>query len=106
MAAGHEVHIITGRSLKTPEFLEKIKSTGVKYTHIFSVTDHLIEQGNPVRWSDEYNPWFEEGLWNKVKGKYCEDNKIGLMIDDSPEYLEHFTTPVALMISKTNFPIK
>ena len=44
---GGEVHIITGGSW-TKKLDDKIKSIGIKYTHKFSVYDHLIEVGEPT----------------------------------------------------------
>jgi len=94
--AGHEVHIITGREWKKikNELYQNDIYEGTHYTHHFSITDHLLELGEDVRWEDENNPWFDDIAWNKVKGEYCEKHKIDIHFDDSEEYAPFFKTPV------------
>ena len=89
---GNEVHIITG-NMETKEIKEQLKEWKISYTHFYSVSDSLIEQGLAVHWSDRNNPWFEEVYWNEAKAKYCRDNQIDIHYDDSDEYGKHFTTP-------------
>jgi len=94
--AGHEVHIITGREWKKikNELYQNDIYEGTHYSHHFSITDYLIEQGESVRWEDPDNPWFEEDAWNKVKGEYCEKNKIDIHFDDTEVYASFFKTPI------------
>jgi len=98
----HEVHIITGSTVneKLIKYLTKHKMyKGINYTHIFSITDYLIEKGEKVTWEDEDNPWFDQNTWNKAKAEYCIENKIDMHFDDSKEYCKHFSTPYFLKIN-------
>lgn len=99
VAAGHEVHIITGR-----QFNERVQAKfeklgikkGVNYTHYFSITDYLIKKGHGVRWDDLDNPWFDKMAWDAAKSEYCREQKIDIHFDDSEEYGNYFTTPFYL----------
>lgn len=88
---GHLVFVITG-SQKTPQIEKQLKDLGIRYTHFFSVADHLLLQGKEVFWKDKDNPFFCDEDWNCVKANYCAEQKIDLMIDDSDEYGKFFTT--------------
>lgn len=100
---GGEVHIITGGSW-TKKLDDKIKSIGIKYTHKFSVYDHLIEVGEPTIGQIEFPDGtiqmkFDDNIWNSMKGKYCRDNGIDLHIDDTLVYNDFFSTPFARLWS-------
>ena len=90
--AGYEIHIVTG-SMESPVIVDQLKEWNITYTHFYSISESLIEQGLAVHWSDRNNPWFEEVYWNEAKAKYCRDNQIDIHYDDSDEYGKHFTTP-------------
>ena len=97
VAAGHEVHVITGA-----QFNDKVKGIfkelglekGVHFTHYFSIADYLIEQGSHVTWKDDNNPVFEAQPWEVAKSIYCRQQGIDIHFDDSQSYAEHFTTPI------------
>ena len=106
VADGNEVHIITGSQWKSKiekELLDIGIKRDVHYTHSFSITDYLIEQGNAVTWQDPDNPWFDKEEWNKAKATYCRENEIDMHFDDTAEYGNHFSTPFFLKV-KTQVP--
>lgn len=112
IAAGHsgygwEVHILTGSSLKNGNVENWLKENNIAYTHLFSIADYLEKEGHEqLPHSTPDNPWYPKEIWNKVKGRYCEEHKIDLCLDDEDCYLEHFTTPVARYYSKKKTPKK
>ena len=108
IAAGGEVHILTGGSW-TPELENQIKSYGVKWTHGFSVYDHLIEIGiktvGEIRFPDgTIQKKFEDGVWDDVKGNYCKEHNISLHLDDTMIYNDFFSTPFARLWTHNNRP--
>lgn len=92
---GHEVHIITG-TRKTDETIKWLIENNIDYTHFYSISDDLTEKGLLIN-EDEAGPWFKEQDWDTAKAYYCEEHKIDLHIDDSPEYEKYFSTPFMLM---------
>jgi hypothetical protein len=99
IAAGHEVHIITGA-----QFNERVKKKfeklgieeGTHYTHFFSISGYLLEKDVVVRWEDSNNPWFDENAWNTAKSDYCREQAIDIHFDDTDVYSKYFTTPFYL----------
>ena len=92
--AGHEVHVITGPRI-TEEVVEELEGYGIKWTHIFSITDYYSEAEDvEVRWVDG-DPWVDSHLWDRAKGDYCKRMNIDLHIDDSQDYGRYFKTPYA-----------
>ena len=53
---GHKVYIITG-SMRTPEVEQQLKDLGIVYTDFFSISDHLISNGEKVTFTDPNNPF-------------------------------------------------
>lgn len=100
VAAGHEVHIITGPR-KSPTLLGELAQHGISYTHIFSITDHHIEIGTAIEFDAKGNPFMDEYLWDKTKAEYCMREGIHLHFDDSDAYDYFFKTPYARFRSKT-----
>ena len=97
--SGGEVHIITGGSWND-ELEFQLKNLNIKWTHSFSVYDHLIENNTSIIGEIQFEDGtiqkkFEGGAWDKVKGKYCADHKISLHLDDTLIYNDFFTTPFA-----------
>lgn len=83
-----EVHIITGNS-KTPEVLQQLTDLGVRYSHFFSITDHLERRGL-IEWRDGY-PWTDDNIaWDESKAIYCKENEIDILLDDSLKYGKYF----------------
>lgn len=108
IAAGGEVHILTGGSW-TPELENQIRSYGVKWTHSFSVYDHLIEIGTKTVGEIQFpdgtvQKKFEDGAWDHVKGNYCREHNISLHLDDTMIYNDFFTTPFARLWSHNSKP--
>jgi hypothetical protein len=100
-----EVHIITGGSW-TEELENQLKEYGIKWTHKFSVYDHLLESGVEISGQIQFpdgtiQSKFEDGHWDNVKSKYCLDNNINLHIDDTLIYNDFFKTPFARLWSHT-----
>ena len=85
-----EVHIITGamRWDITP-FLRK---WGIKYNYIYSITDDLMDKGKTTGVKGK-SFIFPDKDWNEAKAKYCKENNIMLMLDDSDIYGKFFETP-------------
>lgn len=85
---GAEVHIITG--MKRDEDVElMLSSAGIRFTHYFSIVEHLEEQGEYIEWKNGL-PYADEEKWNVAKREYCDAVGIDFMFDDSPTYLETF----------------
>lgn len=106
--SGGEVHILTGGSW-TPELEEQVRKYGIKWTHTFSVYDHLIEIGaettGEVQFPDgTIQKKFNNEDWDHVKSNYCRDNNISLHLDDTLIYNDYFTTPFARLWSHNNKP--
>lgn len=106
--SGGELHIVTGGSW-TDELEAQLTNYGVKWTHVFSVYDHLIESGAPsygeVQFPDgTIQKKFDNKTWDDVKGDYCRDNGISLHIDDTLIYNDTFTTPFARLWTHNNNP--
>ena len=104
--AGGEVHILTGSSLNERTY-GSINSSGVKYTHIFSIYDYLTSKGHQtegeIRFPDgTEQKKFDDAVWDRVKGDYCVKHKISLHLDDTLIYNEHFVTPFARLWTHNN----
>lgn len=105
---GGEVHILTGGTVN--EKIEtQLTNLGIKWTHIFSVYDYLIESGATTTGEIQFpdgtiQKKFENGAWDNVKAKYCADNNISLHVDDTLIYNDFFTTPFARFWSHNNKP--
>jgi len=95
MERGHEVHIITGSMLDETR-IEDLRSFGMTWTHLFSISDYHRKLGTEMTFSDPNNPWISHDLWDKTKAEYCEANHISFHIDDTQRYGEYFKTPFAL----------
>lgn len=89
VAAGHEVHVITG-AVWTEEESTKLKNWGITWTHWFSITTYHEEKGDvKVDWVDG-KPWMDAAVWNRTKADYCKEHNISWLIDDSPVYGQYF----------------
>ena len=102
---GGEVHIITGGRWDI-EFEKQLNNFGIKWTHKFSVYDHLkeidSEQLGKIQFPDGTRQRkFKDEEWDSVKSDYCRENEITLHIDDTLAYNQYFTTPVARLWSHT-----
>ena len=107
IAAGGEVHIVTGGSW-TEELESQIRKAGVEWTHYFSVYDYLMESGIPsigkIQFPDgTVQEKFDSDLWDTIKGGYCRSEDIELHIDDTEAYARYFTTPFLLYRSSSDF---
>lgn len=106
--SGGECHILTGGAW-TKELENQLKSIGIKWTHVFSVYDHLIEIGAKKTGEIEFPDGtrqmkFVNKDWDVIKANYCKDNNISLHIDDTLAYNEYFETPFARLWSHNNKP--
>jgi hypothetical protein len=99
VAAGHEVHIITGpHQVKVEPDLKKWK---IQYTHFFSIVEYEEKRGvTEIVWAKNGDPFMNINVWERAKALYCKRKKIDLHIDDSHKYGEYFETPFCLY--KTN----
>ena len=87
VASGAEVHIITG-SKRDAQIDTLLKNAGIRYTHYFSIVEHLEESGD-ITWDGD-QPFAPDEKWNHAKKQYCQKQTIDLMIDDSPIYRDTF----------------
>lgn len=109
--AGHEVHILTG-SKWNDAIEQNLHDMGLKWTHHFSITDHHISIGTPMKYDpNPEHPWIDTGdkdqdnvLWDKAKADYCQLHEIDLHIDDTMRYNDYFTTPFARLWTHNNRP--
>ena len=105
---GGEVHIITGGSW-SKELENQINSYGVKWTHKFSVYDHLIEIDTPTTGEIKFpdgtiQKKFVGDAWDRAKGDYCREQGITFHIDDTLIYNDFFTTPFCRLWTHNNKP--
>lgn len=94
IAAGGEVHLITGPKREAVEPL--LKKLGIHYTHFFSIVEDAEKNDMNIRWDKDGHPWIEDQFWDRSKARYCAKNKISLHIDDTEAYSRAFKTPFAL----------
>ena len=95
ISLGHEVHIITG-TVFTHEKINKLKSYGMHWSHLFSISDYHKSLGTPMTFTSPNNPWISHDLWDKTKSNYCKENNIDFHIDDTARYGEFFKTTFGL----------
>lgn len=98
VAAGHEVHILTGPPIE--KALPEVQSLGLSYTHIFSISSYHKENGTAMTWDANGHPFMDDHTWDKTKADYCLEHGISLHIDDSDTYNYFFKTPYARFYSK------
>lgn len=97
--AGHEVHVITGE-VYNETLGSKLRESGVAWTHWFSIAEYHIRKGNvEVRWVNG-EPWMDAGAWNCTKARYCREEGIRLLIDDSPVYGQYFGPSTIYLLQK------
>ncbi len=96
VAAGHEVHIMTGSHI-TKGVVEELKKYNMQWTALFSIADYYKEQKDVQMWYDEQNrPWVSTDLWNQAKAKYAEATGLDLTLDDTASYQDYFVTSVGI----------
>jgi len=94
---GIEVHIMSGSPLEDLriELDDYGYEEGIHYDALFSVVSYLKDHHIPM-WQDENgNWWAHDDDWWPSKGKYCVDNSIIALFDDSRRYepyLPEYTT--------------
>lgn len=99
VAAGHEVHVITG-AVWTQKENDRLKGFGIEWTHFFSITTYHEELGDvEVKWVDG-KPYMDADAWNCTKADYCRDNNICWLIDDSPVYGKYFSPENIYVLQK------
>jgi hypothetical protein len=95
VAAGHEVHVITG--VRLPSVKDDLEKWDIDYTHFFSIYQQLLDQGFERTGGDELHPQFPDEPWDRAKGQYCERVGIDMHIDDTPGYEPHFDSCIFLL---------
>jgi hypothetical protein len=88
-AAGHQVYILTGSETK-PGLVEELKSYGMEWDFLFSITDHHKNLGVSIRYDENGNPWIDDLSWDKTKAEYCEQEGIDFCFDDTLRYGDYF----------------
>lgn len=91
----HEVHLMTG-SHRGERLDQQLKDAKITYTHLFSISDYLLDNGNPVRYEGD-NPWSSDEEWNRAKSIYTKQYKIDLTFDDTEVYGDYFEFPYAFI---------
>lgn len=90
-----EVHIITGHTNINKEMENRLMDLcngDYFWSHIVSINDYLLKDGNSFFIDEHVRPCFDEEKWNRFKGDYCLENDIDLMIDDTLVYRNYFKT--------------
>jgi hypothetical protein len=85
--AGHEVHIVTG--LQHKSIVDELDGVDFKFTHFFSIVDHLMERNVEIEWRDGL-PFADDKVWDEAKSLYCESRGIDFLLDDSQKYGKFF----------------
>ena len=88
--AGSEIHILTGSEIKPGGMEEELKSYGMEWDFLFSITDHHKSKGESIRYDENGQPWIDDLQWDKTKAEYCEREGIDICFDDTARYGEHF----------------
>ncbi len=105
MMAGGEIHVITGARKEMYDKQCAEWAIDMPYTKFFSISDYHIDKGTDVDLSNPDFPKMDTDIWDRAKAKYCADNEIDIMIDDSPHYGEYFTTPYMLYRNELNLDL-
>lgn len=87
---GWEIHVITGGPYK--QVKAKLDNWQICYNKIFAIYDYYAAQ-HMVKNKEDGSFTIPSELWNSIKAKYCQENKISIQIDDSHEYGNSFLTP-------------
>jgi len=102
ISKGYEVHVITGSLF--PKALKELKKLGMErhihYSHVFSISDTLIMNGNAISYNEDKSPMFDNLEWDKAKGIYCAEKGIHMHFDDTPRYADYFATPICIKATK------
>lgn len=104
IAAGAEVHIITGGATEEDKAL--LRTHDIRYTHFFSIVDHHKSLGTPTtKKHPKYGfDMISDEEWDRTKGEYCRLNRISIHIDDTTIYNDFFTTPFCRIWTHSNKP--
>ena len=92
ISKGGEIHIITGAHIDSG-FREHLIKLGIRWTHMYSITDYHLSMKTPMTFDDTGNPWIDKETWDRSKGDYCRVKGVDLHIDDSDIYGNYFDTP-------------
>lgn len=85
---GGEVHIVTGLK-RCKEIDDELFDAGIVFTHYFSIVDQLEIEGEEIEWNNGL-PSADRVKWDWAKQKYCDEQGIHMMFDDSDVYKDTF----------------
>ena len=88
VAQGMKISIMSGPSREevVAELTKLGYERGIHYQHVISIVDYLRHKGIEL-WKDKKGGWETHAKeWWSSKGELCKEFKVGLIIDDSPEY--------------------
>lgn len=98
ISSGNEIFICSGSRKKT--ILKKLNTfnfyQGTNYNEILSISD-VLESSLPaaeIEYDNNNNIWVDDMLWWPMKGKFCKQYNIDIMIDDSEEYFVYVPNTV------------
>lgn len=98
MAAGIEVHIISGGPRETVK--KYLLEHQIPYSRLWCIFD-FYNQKNKVTFAADGSFHVDDDLWNKAKAEYCDKEGILFHIDDSPIYGRYFKLPYYRYDAKT-----
>ena len=101
----HEIHLLTGSKI-TRKLTSTLSRAGLRWTHIFSITDYHVALNDGLTFDKDGHPWLEPYKWDKTKAEYCAKNEIDLCLDDSDTYGYFFKTPYARYYSRNSTRIR
>lgn len=80
-----EIHVITGIKQEFDTFVD------FQWDFWFSLHDECERLGMDITYDEKGRPWVDPTKWDVLKAKYCKEQGIHLMFDDSPVYGQFFS---------------
>lgn len=93
-----EVHIITG----IKEELDNDVPNDLEYDYWFSIHEQCEIDGVEITYDEQNRPHVDPDIWDNMKARYCKEQGITMLIDDSPHYASTFEGLDTLYLQLTN----
>jgi len=85
---GIDISIMSGPP--RPDVVRKLEKYGYKrgihFDHVISIVDYLHYKNAVMKLDEKGTWWTDDETWWKSKGELCKEFKVGILIDNSPEY--------------------